>query len=142
MKKALILAVLLLTGCGGYQTTKITLPDGFSVTAQIADTPQKQELGLMFREKLADNEGMLFTFTEEEPRLFWMKNTFIPLDILFLDKNGAIVNIAQNVPRSYKATPEDEVARAAGYGMYVLELPAGASAKHNLTEGQKLDFKL
>lgn len=142
MRKALVLSVLLLIGCSDYKTTQITLPDGFIVHAQIADTPKKQELGLMFRESLPANSGMLFTFTDEQPRMFWMKNTFIPLDILFLDKARTITGISRDVPRSYKTTPQTQVAQAGGYGMYVLELPAGTSAKHKLQEGQILDFKL
>lgn len=142
MKYFLFAALALLCACSPYQKTTITLPDGFKVKAQIADTPQKAEQGLMFRESLAENKGMIFPFEEDGQRLFWMKNTFISLDIIFITADKQIFSISDNVPRSYKDTPESEVAIAAGYGKYVLELAAGTSAKHNLKEGDILKFDL
>ena len=79
-----------LFACGGYQTVPITLPDGFIIHARIADTPQKQAQGLMFVKNLPENEGMLFVFDEETEQLFWMKNTLIDLDMVFIGANKQV----------------------------------------------------
>lgn len=79
---------------------------------EIVRTPEEWEKGLMFRKTLAPNEGMLFWGTEERLQSFWMKNTYVPLDILFLKADGEIVHIAENtvplsetpIPSIYKAT--------------------------------------
>ena len=128
--------------CGSYETVKVTLPNGFKVKAEIADTPQKAELGLMNRSRLGKHKGMIFPFEKDDSRLFWMKNTYINLDIIFITADKKIASISANVPRSYKNTPQDEVALAGGYGKYVLELPAGTAARENLKEGDALAFNL
>ena len=94
--------------------------------------------GLMFRENLGKNEGMLFIFPKDDVRFFWMKNTLIDLDMIFIDSNGAITNIAENVPHSYIGAPEEEIATAGGIGKYVLEVNSGFAAEHNLKRGNKL----
>ena len=133
--------LLLLCACGGVKVP-LTLPDGFIVKAEIADTPAKAEKGLMFRKSLAENGGMLFIFEEEAPRVFWMKNTFIDLDMIFIDADGVVTSVAANVPRSYSYTPDHKVAYVPGRGRYVLELAAGGAKKHNIEEGSKIEFKL
>ncbi|MDR0734344.1 MAG: DUF192 domain-containing protein [Elusimicrobiota bacterium] len=143
MKKLALPALLcVLCACGGYKKTAITLPDGFVIKAEIADTAQKAERGLMFREYLAEDSGMLFVFEEEEPRVFWMKNTFIDLDIIFINADGSVYSVAAGVPRSYSYTPEHQVAYVPGYGRYVLELAAGGARRHKITEGSKIKFEL
>lgn len=142
MKYIYLALLALLCACGPYDKTTITLPNGFTVRAEIADTPQKAELGLMNRDSLGEHKGMIFPFKEEDSRLFWMKNTFINLDIIFITADKKISSISENVPRSYQNTPENEVALAGGYGMYVLELPAGTAQQQNLKEGDVLQFSL
>ena len=141
MKNILALSLLLLLcACGG-QKIPLTLPDGFIVKAEIADTPAKTEKGLMYRKSLAQDGGMLFIFEEEGPRVFWMKNTFIDLDMIFIAADGTVNSVAANVPRSYSYTPDHQVAYVPGRAKYVLELAAGSAGKHNIEEGSKIEFK-
>jgi uncharacterized protein len=113
----------------------LLLPDSSKIDAELAITPQAQERGLMYREKLGDDEGMLFVFREDAPRTFWMKNTYVSLDIVFLDADMKVRNIFHRVPRSYPDTPESEVARVSAPAMYVLELAAGRARKAGLRPG-------
>ena len=103
---------------------------------EFARTQQETELGLMYRKSMKDNEGMLFVFHEEQPRSFWMRNTYIPLDIIYLDKNKQIVSIAKN------ATPLSEESRPSeGNAMYVLEINGGLSDKLGLTKGDRMSYE-
>jgi len=142
MKKLILLLPFILCACGGYQNVKVTLPDGFVVKAELADTPQKAEKGLMFRDKLAADRGMLFVFEENDNRVFWMKNTFINLDIIFINADRTVNSVAANVPRSYSYTPDHQVAYVQGYGKYVLELAADSARRHNIIPGAILKFDL
>ena len=143
MKKlALFLLPLFLCACGGYETVTVTLPDGFAVKARLADTPEKQEKGLMFVTELPENEGMLFAFEQEEDQAFWMKNTLIDLDIIFIGADKKVTFVADEMPHSYTYTPDDQVAYAVGYGQYVLELPAKTAARHGVVQGAELKFEL
>jgi uncharacterized membrane protein (UPF0127 family) len=119
---------------------KIYLPDGRSVTAELAMTPDERARGLMFREKVFPGQGMLFVFDEEGTYAFWMKNTLVPLDILWLDRNRRIVHIRSDVPPC-QADP------CPSYGperpaLYVLELAAGGAKLYNLKLFDRLEFKL
>ena len=135
------LALFLLSACGVKQTD-ITLPDGFVVKAALALTEDEHAKGLMFVKNLPENKGMLFVFEQEQPQLFWMKNTLIDLDIVFLDDQKKVTSVSAEVPRSYTYTPDNQVALAPGYGKYVLELPAKTAAKHGVQQGAVLQFNL
>jgi len=132
--------LLCLLACNSYQTQPVTLPDGFVVQALVADTPQKQEKGLMHVTDLPENKGMLFVFDEEREQFFWMKNTLIDLDMVFIGADKRVTSVAQEVPHSYTYTPDYEVATAAGQGQYVLELAAKTAAKHGVVPGAQLQF--
>ena len=98
-----------------------------------ADTAEKAKKGLMFRESMPENAGMTFTLTE--PRIFkmWMKNTLIPLDMLFYDENGVIVEIIEG------AKPNDLTPIGPDYPvMGVIEINAGSVQKFNLVKGDKI----
>ena len=142
MKKYLIFvsALLCVCACKHYKTTPITLPDGFVINARVADTPDKQERGLMFVKNLPENEGMIFIFDHEEEQVFWMKNTLIDWDMVFIGADQTVTSVAAEVPHSYTYTPDNEVAYALGYGQYVLELAAQTAAKHNVVPGAKIAF--
>lgn len=142
MNKVLILvfiSTMFLLGCG---KSKIILPDGSSIKIELAQTQEETERGLMFRENLSEREGMLFIFPKDDIRLFWMKNTLIDLDMIFIDGNGGITSIANNIPHSYIGAPEEEIARAAGFGKYVLEVNSGFANKYNLKPGDMLTLKI
>ena len=143
MKQFILIALALcLTACGPQKSTEVVLPDGFKVTARIADTPEKQEKGLMFVTKLPENEGMLFVFDQEDDLLFWMKNTLIDLDMVFIGADQTVTSVAEQMPHSYTYTPDSQVARAAGYGQYVLELAAKTAVRHGVKPGSKIQFSL
>jgi len=109
----------------------------FSV--EIADNVQEREQGLMFRESLSEDSGMLFVFEKEEIYPFWMKNTLIPLDIIWINSSGEVVFIEENaqpckseICESY--SPETDA-------LYVLELNGGKSEEINLEIGNFVVFK-
>jgi len=93
-------------------------------TVEIADTDAARERGLMFRTHLATGHGMLFVYPDAQPRYFWMKNTLIPLDILFFDARHRLINVSVDTPPC-KADPCPTYASATP-AKYVLELNAGA----------------
>ncbi len=96
------------------------------------DTPARQR-GLMYRTHMNDDEGMLFTFPGESIRSFWMKNTCIPLDMIFIDKNGYIVGILEQVP-----TLNLQSRRVPCPAHRVLEVNAGWTREHGVKPGQRL----
>jgi uncharacterized membrane protein (UPF0127 family) len=121
-------------------TTTITLPDGTQVKAELALTRDAQTQGMMFRTNLRPGEGMLFPFEEMAPRAFWMFQTLVPLDIIWLDDNKRIVEISANSPPC-RTAPEDCPSYGGNaHSTYVLELAAGQAAAHNLTVGSQLQF--
>lgn len=128
---------------GGLAT--ISTPDGLMIYSEIADTPAKRSQGLMYRTRMAPDRGMLFTFPEfQEPGYwtFWMKNTKMPLDILWLDQDGTIVHIERSVPictRTDNLCPRYRPKTAA---VQVLELGAGRAATLNLSVGTQLTIEL
>ncbi len=123
-------------------TATIRFPDGFALTAELALTPESQERGLMFRTEMGEDRGMLFVFPSAAWVQFWMKNTWIDLDMAFIGDDRRITRVYHRVPRSYPGWPDAKVARVPGYGRYVLELARGVAKKHKLKAGDRLDFKL
>ena len=123
----------------------VSTPDGFLIYCEIADTPAKRSQGLMYRTRMAPDRGMLFTFPEFlEPGYwtFWMKNTKMPLDILWLDRDGTIVHLERYVPictRTDNLCPRYRPKTAAAQ---VLELRAGQAATLKLFVGTKLTIEL
>ena len=100
---------------------------------EVADTLEKQERGLMFRQSMPENEGMIFVYKEPQEMSFWMRNTFIPLDIAFVGADGVILNIHQ-------AKPLDEsiLYRSAGAAKYVIETNQGWFSSHGIRPGDKV----
>ncbi len=101
----------------------------YDFEVELAVTPRQRAWGLMFRHSLGARQGMLFLFAREAPRAFWMKNTPLALDLLFLDRAGAIVSIAGGQP--FDETPIPSGAPAAA----VLEVVAGTAARLGLAPG-------
>lgn len=96
---------------------------------EVAATPEEQQKGLMFRTAMAPNEGMIFPNTPPQPRSFWMKNTVIPLDIIYIGPDHKVLNIVNGVPYSTESLP------SAGAVINVLELNAGRSAELGIKPG-------
>jgi len=112
-----------------------------SYSIEITQEPEERRLGLMFRHDLADTSGMLFLFDASEAASMWMKNTYISLDMLFIDKQGTIIFIAQNTtPLSeVSVRPPDELI---GKTRAVLELKAGQVAQEHIKVGDKIIHNL
>ena len=114
--------------------------NGERFTVEVAESQQKQALGLMFREEMADDHGMLFIFPVEARRSFWMKNTRIPLDIFYFDGELKLVSVAENA-RPCKTT-RCPTYPSTGPAQYVLELNAGKAAELGVNPGDALELRL
>jgi uncharacterized membrane protein (UPF0127 family) len=107
----------------------------YKFEVELATTPAEREQGLMFRKSMAPNAGMLFLYPDEQPVAFWMKNTLIPLDMLFLRADGSIAHIAANaVPLDETPIPSNIPVKA------VLEVNGGTAAALGIKEGDKVDY--
>jgi uncharacterized membrane protein (UPF0127 family) len=121
---------------------RILTPDGKTILAEVADTTEERARGLMYRQSLPTGHGMLFTFSEPQLWTFWMKNTRIPLDIVWMNREKRIVHIERNVPacsRQDDGCPQYQPTEDA---LYVLEVGAGQSEALHLNRGVKLQFDL
>lgn len=136
-----ILALALITAaaaCAGGPQVALLAPDGARralVNVEIANTPAARELGLMYRKHLDADAGMIFIFPAPDRLSFWMKNTEIPLDMIFADGAGKIVGIVENAePFSEKPLG------VGGDSLYVLEVNGGFAQRHQVTPGDRLQF--
>jgi uncharacterized membrane protein (UPF0127 family) len=118
---------------------RIILPDRSAVIVEVASDDATREQGLMYRDHMADDRGMIFLFTQAGEYPFWMKNTLIPLDMIWMDADHRIVHIAHDVPPC-KADPCPNYPPNAKASS-VLELAAGVAAKHKLKDGGVLRFE-
>jgi uncharacterized protein len=149
------LAALALAGCGGdafssanggvqrsavsgLEVIPLTVRSGqrtHQFRVEVARTGEEQQRGLMFRESLGPNEGMLFPFATPRPASFWMKNTLIPLDMIFIRADGSIARIAVNtVPHSLELVGVQEPVVA------VLEIAGGRSVELGISEGDRVSW--
>lgn len=114
-----------------------TKPDGKKITVRVelACNYEQRRRGLMHRKNMADDRGMLFLFPTSEIHSFWMKNTFIPLDMIHIDRNKVIVGIVED------AKPHDESGHGVGKkALYVLEVNAFFAKMHNIKAGDVVQF--
>ena len=134
---SVLIIPIILSSCGT-QAPRAILPDGTEIQLELAITPEERQRGLMFRKELAENSGVLFIQEKPMNAGFWMKNTLIPLDIIFIDENNKIVNIEPAVP----CPPDTEcpLYKSASEVLYILELNLNTSKKHNLQPGSKLEL--
>ena len=130
--------LLLITACVSAGPEVVLKGQRFNV--ELATIPKEQALGLMFRDSMANDHGMLFIFPSAATRNFWMKNTRIPLDIFYFDENLKLVNVAQNAKPCH--TPECPVYASAGPARYVLELNAGKAVELAVKPGDALVLDL
>ena len=106
----------------------------YSFNVEVVDTPESRAKGLMFVQELADDAGMLFDFKEERPVSFWMRNTFIPLDMIFVGADGVVKNIHVNArPHDVTGIPSE------GPVQFVLEIPGGRSVEIGLKPGDTME---
>ena len=128
MKKLFYLSFLLfLAACGeqGPTATIISENGTFSFNVEIADEPAELQKGLMYRKNLADESGMFFIFEKPQILNFWMKNTYIPLDIIFIDENLRIINIADNAEPCGDSRVDCPGYFSKSPAKYVLEISGG-----------------
>lgn len=134
----LVLSLLALIGCKHQPYVEL---GGERFTVELARTDAELARGLMFRDELAKGHGMLFLWDHEAPRAFWMKNTRIPLDILYFDAERKLVSVAANTPPCSlgdrcPSYPSE------GPAQYVLELNAGEARRLKLERGAEIRFFL
>ncbi len=136
---------LLACGCGErpvsleeFNTRVITLPDGFQVRAEVMTHPQDMMRGMMFRESLPAGRGMLFVHSRPGKYSYWMYQVKIPLDIIWLDAGGRIVEMSADTPPCKTKASECPHYGGSRDASMVLELPAGSIARHNLRIGSRL----
>ena len=107
-----------------------------SVAVEVADTPDRQSLGLMYRKDLRADAGMLFIFPQAQHLTFWMKNTVLPLDMIFIGDDRRVVGIVKDaVP--YTTTPRE----VPGVSRFVLEVNAGFSERRGVHAGDSVTFE-
>ncbi len=136
LKSAAALACLLLAGCASASNPWVEL-GGKRYNVEVATTEDQRDRGLMFRDAMAADHGMLFVHEREEPQAYWMKDTHIPLDILFFDHDLKLVTQQRDVPPCTLGDgcpPYPSTAPA----KYVLELNAGQAAAMQLKDGEVL----
>ena len=105
------------------------------IDIEIASSEFDRQLGLMFRKHMEDKDGMLFIFTSEEMQSFWMRNTYIPLDMIFVNSAKKIVTIHRNTQ-----TLSDQSYPSAAPAIYVIEVNGGFCSAHNINEGDRINF--
>jgi len=118
----------------------VTLSDStgkkkITIDAEFADTEYDRQRGLMFRKSMLETQGMLFVFPVEEMQSFWMRNTYISLDMIFIDANKKIVTIHKNTK-----TLSDQSYASTKPAKYVLEVTGGFCDRHGVVEGDKVDY--
>ena len=125
------------------QSAMVTLHgnDGnpFAISAEVATTIEQLSRGLMFRTTLAQNEGMLFVFPHVATETFWMKNTLIPLDMIFIDENSTIVSIKHAVPC---AKDPCTLYNSGKPVKYVLEVNGNLTSRYEIKEGSKVEITI
>ena len=142
MKKYLLFFVLLfflVSSCGDSGKTIVihTATSDVSVNIEIADSAAEEAIGLMYRTSMEENHGMLFVFDDVEQRTFWMKNTKIPLDILFIGADNKVVDIKENFQPCTTDQCEMYTSKPTNTA---LEVNAGFVAVHGIAVGDKVDL--
>ena len=135
------IAILLLFFVNGCNVKNVIIDTGeeqIEVEVEVADSDKERQTGLMFRESLDENSGMLFLFDVSEQYAFWMKNTLIPLDVIYIDENFDIVDILYAEP-----CKEDPCERyiPKKESLYVLEVNGNFTIKYEISIGNKVKFR-
>ena len=136
----LVFLIIFLANCTK-KPNQISIDNGekiIKVNVEIADDDYGRQQGLMFRKSLNENDGMIFIFENEDFRSFWMKNTLIPLDMIFINENFEIVEIKNAMPCNEDPCATYSSAKPA---KYVLEINEGFAEKNSIEAGDKVDLK-
>lgn len=132
-----LLLVIALGACSATADDRLVIhtdTGDYTFTVEVVDTPETRQYGLMFRTELAADRGMLFDFFVEEETAFWMQNTLIPLDMIFISKDGIVRHFHEN------AIPRDTTSIPSVYPVqFVLEIPGGRAKEIGLKDGDKID---
>lgn len=121
----------------GLEIIPVTITTGESshvIQAELAATPQDQARGLMFRNELGPDEGMIFPYPDVRPLSFWMRNTVIPLDLIFIDEANTVINIGKGVPYSETSIASERP------GIAVLELYEGRAEELGIEPGDTIEW--
>jgi uncharacterized protein len=152
VRPSLLLAILLVAACAQTppppaavraDTTSstlptVTLPDGYVVHVEVVADDESRAQGLMYRDRLREGTGMLFIFPNMNELGFWMKNTLIPLDMVWIDDKQRVVHVKENVPPC-KADPCPTYSPGVN-AQFVLELAGGVARQHRVEQGSQLQF--
>jgi uncharacterized membrane protein (UPF0127 family) len=136
----IVLAVCSLARTPNEDYVQVFFPNGKIITAELAISDAERARGLMEREKINPDQGMLFVFEDEGIHSMWMKNMLIPLDFLWLDRNQRIVHIEENIPPCKREPCPSYASKIPA--MYVLELKAGSIKANGLKMYDKINFVL
>ena len=137
---AATLLVILWAGNAGEKhlpeaTVAFELEEGVIFYCEVADTNAERAQGLMYRDELESDEGMLFVFDSPQNLTFWMKNTYIPLDMIFIDEYGVVINIAEANPEPGVADENLSEYKSEGPAKWVLEVNQGMSQSYGIMPG-------
>ena len=132
---AVLIGMLPLAACSSDDRLVIHTATGdYGFNVEVVDTPEARAKGLMFRQSLAKDAGMLFDFRQEQQTAFWMQNTFIPLDMVFIAANGEVKTVHPNaIPHDTTSIPSQVPVQ------FVLEIPGGRSAEIGLKPGDRVE---
>jgi len=133
-KVLLIFFSILLAGC---QSSDQVCFESICIDVEIADTSEERAKGLMHRESMPEDQGMLFIFDTQKIYPFWMKNTLIPLDMIWVDMEQTIVHIESAIPCVDTCPSYTPSAKA----LYVVETVQGFTAKHEIKVGDKVEIR-
>jgi|SRR5688572_7465650 len=123
-------------------TTTVRAPDGTEITAEIAATGEERATGLMRRTTLARNSGMLFVFPGESINQFWMKDTLIPLDMVWIDSQKRVIYVEKGAPPCPVIRRECPSYGPSAPALYVLELASGSADRLGIKPGATLAFQV
>jgi uncharacterized membrane protein (UPF0127 family) len=147
MRRYVLPVAALLSACNSsdpvdeYNTTKVTLPDGTAVRAEVMRKEEDMRRGMMFRDTFPEGRGMLFVHGSVGKYSYWMYQVKVPLDIVWLDSNKNVVEISENTP----PCKEEKASECPSYGgtrnaLVVLELPGGYAKRHGVREGAHIEY--
>ena len=129
------------TCAAGSDLVSIQTPSGVTIRAEVADTPLKRSVGLMYRDHLKKDHGMLFFFGQPQAWNFWMKNTKIALDLIWIDGKKRVTHIERNVPTCTKSDDSCPQYRPnSDDAVYVLEITGGTVDGYKIEKGSQLQF--